>query len=69
MDNHVITVEDKAIAEAIAAGLPHWFQCDPEIRQTGDGWGVYVGGILPENARLLMNHYAIGVLDAKSGRI
>ena len=69
MQNHVITVDDKAIAEAIAQGLPHWFQCTPEVHQTSDGWGVYVGGILPENARLLMNNYGLGVLDVKSGRI
>jgi hypothetical protein len=30
---------------------------------------VFVGGIAPENARLLMNHYGLGVADAKAGKV
>jgi hypothetical protein len=69
MESQVITVDDKSIAEAIAKGLPNWFQCSPVVRETEGGWAVFVGGIVPEHARLLMNHYGLGVLDGKSGRI
>jgi hypothetical protein len=69
MESHVITVEDKAIAEAIAKGLTNWFHNNPFVRQTEDGWGVFVNGIVPENARLLMNNYALGVADAKTGQV
>ncbi len=69
MDIQVITVDDKAIAESISKGLTAWFSCEPVVRETDGGWGVFVGGIVPENARLLMNNYGLGVADAKSGKI
>jgi hypothetical protein len=69
MESHVITVDEKAIAEAIAKGLTFYFNCEPLVREAGDGWGVFVSGIVPENARLLMNHYALGIADVKAGRV
>ncbi len=69
MESQVITVANKEIAEAIAKGLRLWFESDPTIRQAEDGWGVFVGGIVPESVRLLMNHYGLGVLDCKTGRV
>jgi hypothetical protein len=69
MESHVITVVDKAVAEAIAKGLTNWFHTEPVVREADDGWGVFVGGIIPENARLLMNNYGLGVADAKTGKI
>jgi len=69
MESQVITVEEKIIAEAIAKGLTNWFNCTPVVRETDGGWGVFVGGIVPENARLLMNNYGLGVADAKAGKI
>jgi hypothetical protein len=69
MESHVITVEEQSLAESISKGLSGWFNCDPSVRAVEGGWGVYVGGIVPENARLLMNHYGLGVLDAKTGKV
>ena len=69
MENQVITVDEKSIAEAIAKGLPTYFSCEPVVRKTEAGWGVFVGGIVPESARLLMNNYGLGVSDAKTGKI
>ncbi len=69
MESHVITVDDKAVAEAIAKGLAVWFNCDPQVREDEGAWGIFVGGIVPENARLLMNHYGLGVMDAKTGKV
>ena len=69
MENHVITVEDKAVAEAIAKGLTNWFHTSPVVREAEDGWGVFVDGIVPETARLQMNNYGLGVADAKTGKI
>jgi len=69
MESQVITVDDKAVAEAIAKGLANWFSSEPILRESEGGWGVFVGGIVPENARLLMNHYGLGVADAKAGKV
>jgi len=69
MENRVIIVDDQAVAESISKGLTTWFNCDPVVRETDGGWGVFVGGIVPESARLLMNNYGLGVADAKSGKI
>lgn len=68
MESQVITVGNKEIAEAIVKGLRLWFESDPTIREVEDGWTVFVIGIVPENVRLLMNHYSLGVLDCKTGR-
>lgn len=69
MESHVITVDDKAVAEAIAKGLMNWFHTEPVVREAEGGWGVFVGGIVPESARLLMNNYGLGVADVKTGKI
>jgi len=69
MESQVITVDEKEIAEAIAKGLRLWFESDPAVRQASNGWEVVVTGIVPESVRLLMNHYSLGVLDSKSGRV
>ena len=69
MESQVITVANKELAEAIAKGLRLWFECDPAVRQVADGWAVIVIGIVPETVRLLMNHYSLGVLDCKTGRV
>lgn len=69
MESHVITVEEKAVAEAIAKGLTNWFDTDPVVREADGGWGVFVGGMVPETSRLLMNNYGLGVADAKTGKI
>jgi hypothetical protein len=69
MESQVITVADKETAEAIVKGLRLWFESDVAVRQADDGWAVIVTGIVPESARLLMNHYSLGVLDSKSGRV
>ena len=69
MESQVITVGNKEIAEAIVKGLRLWFECDPTIREAEDGWEVSVTGIVPESVRLLMNHYSLGVLDSKTGRV
>jgi hypothetical protein len=69
MDCEVITVADKQIAESIAKGLRSWFESDPSVRETSQGWAVFVTGLVPENVRLLMNHYGLGVLDSKNGKV
>lgn len=69
MESQVITVDKKEVAEAIVKGLRLWFESDPTIRQAEDGWAVSVTGIIPESVRLLMNHYSLGVLDSKTGRV
>lgn len=69
MESQVITVSTKEIAEAIVKGLRLWFESDPAIREADDGWTVLVTGIVPESVRLLMNHYSLGVLDCKTGRV
>jgi len=69
MESQVITVDNKDIAESIVKGLRLWFKTDPDIRETTDGWAVFVTGIVPENIRLLMNHYGLGVLDCKTGKV
>jgi hypothetical protein len=69
MESQVITVDTKEIAEAIAKGLRLWFESDPTIQQAKDGWAISVTGIVPESVRLLMNHYSLGVLDSKTGRV
>jgi hypothetical protein len=69
MESQVITVGNKEVAEAIVKGLRLWFESDPTIREAEDGWAVSVTGIVPESVRLLMNHYSLGVLDSKTGRV
>ena len=69
MESQVISVSDKEIAEAIAKGLRLWFESDPTIREEQGSWAVIVTGIVPESVRLLMNHYSLGVLDCKTGRV
>jgi hypothetical protein len=69
MESQVISVGNKDIAEAIVKGLRLWFESDPAIRETEDGFAIFVPGIVPESARLLMNHYGLGVLDSKTGRV
>jgi hypothetical protein len=69
MEFQVITVDNKEIAEAIVKGLRLWFETDPTIRKGEDGWAVFVTGIVPESVRLLMNHYSLGVLDSKTGKV
>jgi hypothetical protein len=69
MESQVITVDEKEVAEAIVKGLRLWFESDPTIRQAQDGYEIVVTGIVPESVRLLMNHYSLGVLDCKSGRV
>jgi hypothetical protein len=69
VESQVISVGNKEVAEAIAKGLRHWFEGDLTIRQSDDGWDIYVAGIVPESVRLLMNHYSLGVLDSKSGKV
>jgi len=69
MESQVIQLASKEIAEAIARGLRLWFESDPQVRQVPDGWAVIVPGIVPESVRLLMNHYSLGVLDCKTGRV
>lgn len=69
MESLVITVENKEVAEAIVKGLRLWFESDPTLRQSQEGWAVIVPGIVPESVRLLMNHYSLGVLDSKTGRV
>jgi hypothetical protein len=69
MESEVIKVGDKQIAESIAKGLRSWFESEPGVRETGDGWAVFVTGIVPEQVRLLMNHYSLGVLDSKTGKV
>jgi hypothetical protein len=69
MENEVITVSDRDVAEAIVRGLKLWFESDPSIHQAEGGWSVSVRGIMPESVRLQMNHYSLGVLDCKTGRI
>lgn len=41
MESHVITVEEKAVAEAIAKGLTNWFDTDPVVREADGGWGGF----------------------------
>lgn len=69
MESQVISVGNKEIAEAIVKGLRLWFESEPTIREERDGWAVIVTGIVPESVRLLMNHYSLGVLDSKTGRV
>jgi len=69
MESQVITVGTKEIAEAVVKGLRLWFESDPVIREAEGGWTVMVAGIVPESVRLLMNHYSLGVLDCKTGRV
>ena len=69
MECEVITVGERQIAESIAQGLRQWFESAPDVRQTNEGWSVFVTGIVPENVRLMMNHYGLGVLDSKTGKI
>lgn len=69
MESQVITVDNKEVAEAITKGLRLWFEGDLTIRPAADGWAVFVAGIVPESVRLLMNHYSLGVLDSKTGRV
>jgi hypothetical protein len=69
MESQVISVSNKEIAEAIVKGLRLWFESDPTIRAADDGWTISVTGIVPESVRLLMNHYSLGVLDSKTGRV
>ncbi|MGC2208531.1 MAG: hypothetical protein WA532_00350 [Candidatus Korobacteraceae bacterium] len=69
MESQVITVGTKEIAQAIVNGLRLWFESDPTIREEDGGWTVLVTGIVPESVRLLMNHYSLGVLDCKTGRV
>jgi len=69
MESHVISVANRDIAEAIAKGLRLWFETDPAIREAEGGWAVIVAGIVPESVRLQMNHYSLGVLDCKTGRV
>jgi hypothetical protein len=69
MESQVISVSNKEIAEAIGKGLRLWFESDPVIRESPEGWAVVVTGIVPESVRLLMNHYSLGVLDCKTGRV
>jgi hypothetical protein len=69
MESQVISVSSKEIAEAIVKGLRLWFETDPVIRKSEEGWAVFVTGIVPESVRLLMNHYSLGVLDSKTGRV
>ena len=70
MESQVITVGTKEIAEAVVKGLRLWFESDPTIRSEADGgWTVLITGIVPESVRLLMNHYSLGVLDCKTGRV
>ena len=69
MESQVISVADKGIAEAIAKGLQLWFECTPVLRESEGNWAIQVPGIIPESVRLLMNHYSLGVLDSKTGRV
>jgi hypothetical protein len=69
MEIEVITVGDREIAEAIVKGLQLWFESSPGIRKAEGGWAVFVSGIVPESVRLMMNHYSLGVLDCKTGRV
>lgn len=69
MESQVISVSDKEVAEAIVKGLRLWFESDPTIREEHGGWAVFVSGIVPESVRLLMNHYSLGVLDCKTGKV
>jgi hypothetical protein len=69
MESQVISVSDKEIAQAIANGLRLWFESEPIVRESEGAWAVVVTGILPESVRLLMNHYGLGVLDCKTGRV
>jgi hypothetical protein len=69
MESQVIAVASKENAEAIAKGLRLWFESDPAVREVAEGWAVVVTGIVPESVRLLMNHYGLGVLDSKTGRV
>jgi hypothetical protein len=69
MESQVISVSNKETAEAIVKGLRLWFESDPTIRKADDGWAIIVTGIVPESVRLLMNHYSLGVLDSKTGRV
>lgn len=69
MENEVITVPDRDVAEAIAKGIKLWFESDPSVREAEGGWSVSVRGIVPESVRLQMNHYSLGVLDCKTGRV
>jgi hypothetical protein len=69
MESEVITVGNQDVAESIAKGLRQWFKADLDIREATDGWAVFVTGIVPENVRLLMNPYSLGVLDSKRGKV
>ncbi len=69
MESQVIAVGNKEVAEAIAKGLRLWFECAPSIREEEGSWVIIVAGIIPESVRLLMNHYSLGVLDSKTGRV
>jgi len=69
MEVEVINVESKQVAESIATGLRTYFQSDLSVRQVGAEWSVIATGIVPESVRLLMNHYGLGVLDCKSGKL
>jgi hypothetical protein len=69
MEIEVITVGDRDVAEAIAKGLKLWFESNPSVREAPGGWAVLAHGIVPESVRLLMNHYSLGVLDCKTGRV
>jgi hypothetical protein len=69
MESLIISVGNKEVAEAIAKGLRNWFEGDLTIRQSESVWDIYVAGIVPESVRLLMNHYSLGVLDCKTGKV
>lgn len=69
MEVEVITVDERDVAEAIVKGLRLWFESTPSIREAQGGWAVSVHGTVPESIRLLMNHYSLGVLDCKTGRV
>jgi len=69
MESQIISVDNKATAEAIAKGLSLWFESAPVIRESPEGWAIVVTGIVPESVRLLMNHYSLGILDCKTGRV
>jgi hypothetical protein len=69
MESQVISVDTKELAEAIAKGMRLWFESDLVIRESEGRWEVVATGIVPESVRLLMNHYGLGVLDCKTGRV
>lgn len=69
MESQIISVGSKEVAEAIANGLRLWLESDLVIRESEGAWAVVVTGMVPESVRLLMNHYGLGVLDSKTGRV